>query len=163
MQRIIFFFILYFCIVSFSFCGELKYASSYVIPNGSFLRLEEYDSSLYYGVKLYFYAVLLGEKADWWVDLVKISKANGDVTILPVYYASGNKVNDNKYVLQGIEYNLYPDGVDEPVIELPTEPETIDKGVYLNRIELYLLWLLCVQCISCGVLLFLCFKGFEKV
>jgi hypothetical protein len=40
---------------------------------------------------------------------------------------------------------------------------TIEKDVYLNRIELYLLWILCIQAISCGILLFLCFKGFEKV
>jgi hypothetical protein len=68
-----------------------------------------------------------------------------------------------------VEYSLYPDDsgetgiiVDDNVTE-EDDNVTTEKVVYLNRIELYLLWLLSVQAISCGVLLFLCFKGFEKL
>jgi hypothetical protein len=72
-------------------------------------------------------------------------------------------------VLRGVEYSLYPDDsgetgiiVDDNVTEEDDNVIT-EKVVYLNRLELYVLWLLSVQAISCGVLLFLCFKGFEKL
>jgi hypothetical protein len=68
-----------------------------------------------------------------------------------------------------VEYSLYPDDsgetgiiVDDNVTE-EDDNVTTEKVVYLNRLELYVLWLLSVQAISCGVLLFLCFKGFEKL
>jgi hypothetical protein len=163
MQRVIYFlFFLFFCVVPFSFCEEVKYNASYVIPDGSFLRIEEYDISSSYGVKLYFHGVLSGHEGDWSLMFLRVSKVDSKVTIIPVYYASGAKVNVSKYVLRDVEYSLYPDDSGETGIIVDNNVTT-EKVVYLNRIELYVLWLLSVQAISCGVLLFLCFKGFEKL
>jgi hypothetical protein len=91
----------------------------------------------------------------------------------PIYYKNTEIKVFEYLVLHGYIYNPFTGDV-SPVIE--NEPDIIDKvdddsgdnvtieqSVDLGRIELYLLWILCVQAISCGVLLFLCFKGFEKV
>jgi hypothetical protein len=156
--------------VPLCFSGEVTVKTSYSIPDGSFVKLEEFRFSNYYCVKLYYDKFNNGTIYQYEVLRVYDDETIGYVQPM-LYKDSGEKVFDT-LVLNGVEYNPFTGEVKQ-VTENDNETEnnddTGDLGdnminvVNLNRIELYLLWLLCVQAISCGVLLFLCFKGFEKL
>jgi hypothetical protein len=163
--------LLYLFFVPVSIAGEVIVKNSYSIPEGSFVELKEFRYSNYYCIKLHY------DKFDNGIIYeYEVLRVYDDDTIgymQPIYYKN-TEVKVFEYLeLQGYVYNPFTGEV-SPVTENETAVTdndsdgldnvvTTEKVVYLNRIELYLLWILCVQAISCGVLLFLCFKGFEKV
>jgi hypothetical protein len=143
--------------------------SPYIIPNGSFVRFENGETSSSFSISMCFNKNNVLTQT----TVIRVNKSTGDVTITPVYFENGDRVYETLN-LNGVQYSFPSESDDVPgdipddvPDDVPDDSDTEDtsevNGVYLNRIELYLLWLLSVQSISCGVLLFLCFKGFEKV
>jgi hypothetical protein len=163
--------LLYLSFVSICFAGEVTVKSSYSIPEGSLVEIKEYRYSNYYCIKLRYDKFDNGTIYEY--EVLRVYDDDTVGYMQPIYYKNTEVKVFDYLVLQGFIYNPFTGDV-SPVTE--NEPDvtdndsddldnvvTTEKVVYLNRIELYLLWLLCIQAISCGVLLFLCFKGFEKV
>jgi hypothetical protein len=167
MRRIILF-LLYLFFVSLCVAGEVTVKSSYSIPDGSFVELKEFRYDNYYCIKMFYDK--FGDGVIYEYTVLRVYDDDTVGYMQPIYYKdSGAKVFTDLLVLQGYVYNPYS-GEIFPVTENEDETEDTEsdnvieeKDVYLNRIELYLLWILSVNAIFCGVLLFLCFKGFEKV
>jgi hypothetical protein len=166
MKQIILLF-LFLIIVPMSIAGEVTVKNSYSIPDGSVVELKEFRYSNYYCIKLFYDKFNNGTIYEYTVLRVYDDDTVGYMQ--PLFYKdSGEKVFE--YLeLQGYRYDPYTGAItqiteNESGITDDTDNNVIiEKVVYLNRLELYVLWLLSVQAISCGVLLFLCFKGFERL
>jgi uncharacterized membrane protein len=169
MQRIILF-LLYLFFVPLCVAGEVAVKNSYSIPDGSLVEIKESRYGNYYCIDIHY-----GKFNNGTIYSYTVLKIYDDDTVgymQPIFYKdSGEKVFDC-LLLQSYIFNPFT-GEILLVTENENETDNVTDNnnttniegsvVYLNRIELYLLWILSVNAISCGVLLFLCFKGFEKV
>jgi hypothetical protein len=158
MKHLILVIILFFVGVLPVFSWEIIFNPVQII-DGTFLKFERSEISSTLTV-YFFYQKLSSSNITYNFQVFNKNKSTGVITLTPVCYSNGDRVFETLTVDDVVYYYFPSDGSgdsggssDNTNDSEDDVTESSESVVCLGRIELYLLWLLCVQCISCGILL----------